>query len=125
VDLAPEAMVLAEALLRQPARLGIDLVVAPSAPPAAGEAEAPRIYRIWRDEFDYGPETGLPPDLRPHSLERFLALGRTLVARAARAPDPPEAAALLDSGLLEPALFRDAKELERYERWWIARLGLA
>lgn len=108
-ELSPAATRLVESLARQPARLGIDVV-------AHGH-----VYRLWRDELDYGPETGLPPELKPHSLERFLALGSALCARAARAPDPPEAAALLETGLLEPALFSEPKELERYERWWLAR----
>ena len=95
--------------MKEPARVGLDVI--------AGAAAA----RVWRDEFGFGPESGVPEGSPPHSLERFILFARSVLARAIRAPEPPEAAALLGAGLLEPALFADEHELARYERWWLAR----
>lgn len=107
--LSPECAQLAAALAKEPARIGLDAI-------GGGTA-----VRVWRDEFAFGPESGLPEGSPSHSLERFLLFARLLLARAVRAPEPPEAAALLGAGLLEPALFADENELVRYERWWLAR----
>jgi hypothetical protein len=108
-ELSPACTRLAEALAREPARVGLDVF--------AGAV----CCRVWRDEFQFGPESGLPDDAPPHSLERFLSFARLLLARALRAPETPECAALVEHGLLEPALFADEGELARYERWWLAR----
>jgi hypothetical protein len=103
-ELSPEAARLAEAIAKEPARLGLDVV--------AGGA----VYRVWRGEFAAEVEGGGSR----HSLESYLAFGRAVVARALRAPEPPECAAILGAGLVEPARFADEDEVARYERWLLA-----
>jgi hypothetical protein len=112
-DLSEPTVRLLQALRKTPARIGLDIIT------------RSRAYRLWRSELEIPEESGIPPGLAPHSLERFLALARTIVARAVRAPEPPECAALLESGLLEPALFSDLGEVIRYERWLLAPPGRA
>jgi hypothetical protein len=101
------------AALRQArARIGLDVIT------------EGRAFRLWREELDYPEESGIAAGLAPHSLERFLALARIVVARALRAPKPPESEALLGAGLLEPALFSDVIEVVRYERWLLANASV-
>lgn len=94
---------------RRAVALGLDLVL-----------DGPRLYRIRRDDLESVRVPGLS-GRAPHSVEAFLALSRAASARLGpQALRPPENAALLEAGLIEPALFTYWEELARYERWLLA-----
>lgn len=85
----------------------------------AGEGEGRRLVRVRRESLaSVRPAEGEAPR---HSVEAFLALARAALAGAPEhARAAPENAALVEAGLLEPALFLYAEERERYERWLMA-----
>jgi hypothetical protein len=78
-----------------------------------------RVIRVRREDVDRFRAPGLAL-AAPHSIEAFVVVARAIAARATRAVRPPENEALIESGLLEPALFAYEEELTRYERWLLA-----
>ena len=79
-----------------------------------------RLIRVRREEVGRVRSAGLD-GAAPHSMEVFLSLARAALAGAPPAATrAPENAALVEAGLLEPALFHHADELARYERWLLA-----